>query len=276
MSQKVTKPYELLTIQDHFMFGKVTQDPVNAETILDALLPRSVTVNSAESERRIQLLKEKKYIQLDLHAIGSDGTNYDAELQHKSSNIEKQAELPKRSRYYQSLIDGQIIDTGTNYLDMPDTYIIFICNFDPFNQNYYKYTFRQECSTKESKISLNDGTTRIFFNLTADFNDAPEETRNMLEYLAHGHVSDEATKRIADAVDLAREKEEWRKEYMLASLYYDDLRREAIAEEQKNSIKNMIQILKEVEKPQIYIIEKLMDMYNLSKETAEQYVNEYY
>ena len=45
-------------------------------------------------------------------------------------NIEMQAidtkELPKRARYYQSMIDLQLIDRGTDYQELNQCYVIFI------------------------------------------------------------------------------------------------------------------------------------------------------
>ena len=84
------KPYESLTIKDQFMFGKIAADPKNAEIILSSLLNKDICLSASETEHRIQLLSEKKYVQLDLLAIGEDGTNYDAEMQNRSSNQDRQ------------------------------------------------------------------------------------------------------------------------------------------------------------------------------------------
>ena len=39
-----------------------------------------------------------------------------------------------------------IISTGTDYKELPDTYVIFICDFDPFGFGKYKYTFDMICT----------------------------------------------------------------------------------------------------------------------------------
>ena len=38
--------------------------------------------------------------------------------------------LPKRSRYYQSVMDSEILKKGVHYSRLNDSYIIFICTFD--------------------------------------------------------------------------------------------------------------------------------------------------
>lgn len=216
------KPYESLTIRDNFMFGKISQDPANAQIILSALLNREISINHAAMEHHIQLLKTKKHVRLDLFAEDNLRNKYDAEMQNQNTNTKKKKELPKRSRYYQCMLDGQILDTGCNYIEMNDTYIIFICEFDPFNQDLYQYTFVHSCLENDT-LKLNDGTTCIFFNLSADFSNAPETTQNMLLYLATGVISNEDTKKIDKAVNIAKEKEEWREEYMLTFVHDKDM-----------------------------------------------------
>ena len=43
-------------------------------------------------------------------------------------------ELPKRTRYYQGVIDLQLIDQGQTYNMLKPSYIIFICSFDMFKR----------------------------------------------------------------------------------------------------------------------------------------------
>ena len=62
-------------------------------------------------------------------------------------------ELPKRTRYYQSIIDLQLLDKGKHYKKLKQSYIIFICPFDLFGKGRHIYTFENTC--KEDKdISL--------------------------------------------------------------------------------------------------------------------------
>ncbi len=42
---------------------------------------------------------------------------------------------------------------------------MFICTFDPFGEGAGKYTFRERCEEK-TELCLNDGTRKIFFNLS--------------------------------------------------------------------------------------------------------------
>ena len=46
----------------------------------------------------------------------------------------RKKELPKRSRYYQSVADVSTTPTGAKYRHLPDNILIFICTFDPFDR----------------------------------------------------------------------------------------------------------------------------------------------
>ena len=51
----------------------------------------------------------------------------------------------KRTRYYHSQIDMELLQSGASYSELPDTYVIFICDFDPFGKEKYCYTFDNKC-----------------------------------------------------------------------------------------------------------------------------------
>lgn len=160
-------------------------------------------------------------------------------MQNKSTNKSRQNELPKRARYYQSMLDGEIIDSGVDYLDISNSYIIFICDFDPFNAGLYQYTFVHKCK-ENATIELNDGATVIFYNTTSNADSAPTSTKNMLEYFSHGTISDSSTRIIDNAVSVAREKEEWRQEYMLTFVHDKDVYSEGHTEGRKDTIIELV------------------------------------
>lgn len=53
--------------------------------------------------------------------------------------------LPKRSRYYQGMIDLNTIEKGESYKKLKESYVVFICTFDPFYQGKAQYTFENLC-----------------------------------------------------------------------------------------------------------------------------------
>ena len=50
-----------------------------------------------------------------------------------------------RMRYYQAALDVAFLDQGYSYQTLNDSYIIFICLFDPIGYNRAVYTFENIC-----------------------------------------------------------------------------------------------------------------------------------
>ena len=46
-----------------------------------------------------------------------------------------QKNLPKRARYYRGMIDLNILEKGKDYNQLKKSYVIFICNYDPFSRD---------------------------------------------------------------------------------------------------------------------------------------------
>lgn len=225
------KKYENLQISDPFMFGKVTLDPVNCQGILESLLGERIEIVAMpQREKFIQARKGGKFVKLDLFVEDDKRRVFNAEmLQNESANLNKQRELPLRSRYYQSMIDAELVESGQSYLDISESFIIFICTFDPFGMGKYRYTFTSQCA-ETPNLKLGDLCTKIFFNTTADLADAPKETRALLEYIRSGMVSNDITRRLEHSVQRARENEEWGHEYMLSFVWEMDVRNEGKTE----------------------------------------------
>ena len=109
-------------------------------------------------------------------------------------NIEMQAidtkELPKRARYYQSMIDLQLIDRGTDYQELNQCYVIFICQTDIFNKGRHKYTFRTLC-VEDTSTELSDPTCKVFLNAGGTIDDI-SRTLKAFRYYVDGKYSDES------------------------------------------------------------------------------------
>ena len=236
MNNAGTNMYEKLTIRNKFMFGKVTQNPVIAQKMADLLtLVEIGAVTEAEREKFLQHRSSSKYVKLDMYLEDENGRVVDTEMQNKSNNKMVQEELPLRIRYYQGMIDQEILSTGTDYIFLKETYIIFICTYDPFGKGKYVYHFHMACDEDES-IQLHDKMNWIFYNTTADLSEVPEGIKKFLNYVENEHAEDEFTRLLDKEVKNARLNEEWRSEYLKTYVNDMDMRREGYIEGEKFGI----------------------------------------
>ena len=137
-------------------------------------------------------------------------------------------ELPKRSRYYQGMMDLQLIDSGQPYKKLNQSYVIFICLEDVFGKNRHIYTFENICR-EDPEIKLRDEAIKIFLNAKSNLNDVSSELRAFLDYLGEKKSEDEYVQKLEKAVREAKRNRKWRHEYM--TLLMRDQENQEIGEE---------------------------------------------
>ena len=171
------KTFQELNLNNGFLFPAALEDPVTCRLVLECILGETVSDLMVKVEYTKPYNSEFKCIRLDVYAKSVMEVSYNVEMQNKN-----EYNLPLRSRYYQAQIDLAGLEPGDDYNDLKPLYVIFICNFDPFDQELYQYTFMMHC--RERDIPLNDGVKRIFFNTKGkNRKEVPEILIDFLGYL---------------------------------------------------------------------------------------------
>lgn len=203
------KRYEDLKFTDDFMFCKILySNPDLCRQMLSLILGRPVRmVNFLAKQEEIKITYDGKGVRLDVYLEG-DNKVYDFEMQSVSK-----ANLPKRSRYYQGMIDLNLIEKGAAYEELRESYVIFICMEDPFGKNACVYTFENRC-LEVADLNLKDATKKIFVNASGNADGQKQELVDFLKFLKDGNPRGKLDHQIADSVTKAVLHEEWRLEYM--------------------------------------------------------------
>uniref|UniRef100_UPI0022E6B2A7 Rpn family recombination-promoting nuclease/putative transposase n=2 Tax=Faecalimonas umbilicata TaxID=1912855 RepID=UPI0022E6B2A7 len=119
-----------------------------------------------------------KGVRLDVYAKDECQSHYNVEMQ-----VKRKEALGKRSRYYQSQMDMELLLSGEDYSELPDTYVIFICDFDPFEEGKYRYIFKMNCE-ESGQTNLEDGRTIVFLNTHGkNESEVPKELVTFLKYV---------------------------------------------------------------------------------------------
>ena len=139
-----------------------------------------------------------------------NGHVYDIEMQCTNGS---EGELPKRTRYYQGMIDMDELKKGQYYTELKESFIIFICTFDPFGENLPMYTFRHRCIEKEG-LELGDLSTKIFLNAKGESDTLDPDIAAFLRYVDGKAAEGALTKEINEEVIRIKEHKEMRREYM--------------------------------------------------------------
>ena len=175
---KQRKQLKELTIKDNFMFGAVMMEEDNCKSFLELALGFPIDRVEVSKEKSIVYHPEYKGVRLDVYAKDEKNTRYNVEMQ-----VAKKSELGKRSRYYHGQIDMELLLSGSDYAELPDVYVIFICDFDPFGKKRYRYTFEWRCA-EDADVMLREGCKSIFLSTRGENEEeVPEELVKFLHFV---------------------------------------------------------------------------------------------
>ena len=188
------------------------------ETIFEGRRIRDIVYEdglSPEAQKYIAFNPGNKSIRLDVYFEDGD-TVYDIEIQKADKG-----NLPKRTRMYSSMMDANMLDKGLEYEELKDSYVIFICMFDPFEKGLARYTFRSICEEAEG-LPLGDGRCIMFLNTKGSIGELGKDMDAFFGYINGGVSSigtgkdsgNEFVERLDECVLDINGDEDWRQGYM--------------------------------------------------------------
>ena len=154
---KSRKTLQELTIMDDFLFGSVMLEPNNCRRLLEIILEKPIDRAEVVQEKSLAYHPEYKGVRLDVYAKDKKGTRYDVEIQVRKTPV------LRRSRYYHAQMDMEMLLSGTSYDNLPDNYVIFICDYDPFGLGKYRYSIHEQCE-ECPQLEVSDGIHTIILN----------------------------------------------------------------------------------------------------------------
>ena len=277
--------YEELDITNRFMFNKVMSDDKLCSRVLRSLTGKEVSeVKSLVSEKCLQITEDSRGVRYDIFVEDSEDVVYDAEMQ----NYDNADELPLRTRYYQSMIDLSMMTVGQRFKDLKESYVIFICTFDPYGEGERCYDFSNRCG-KKGELSFGDKRTILIYNVTGKSDNLNDDTNEFLDFIKDGTVSGDLSDSLNKAVKDARHNKNWRSEYMMhMANYWDNIDqgkelgmeigiRQGIKEGRQQGIQEgitaLISTCREFGMNDDEIINRLMDSFSLSEDEAIEKLN---
>lgn len=228
-TRKLGADYEKLSLVDDFMFCKIMSKPKNCIEMLQRLTGNKIEkVKTVTDQKVIQVTSDGKGIRYDVYVEDNNNNIYDTEMQRKRSEKETGIEiLSKRVRAYQGLMDMNLLENGGSYKQLKNSYVIFICTFDPFGRGLSCYEFENICKDVE-ELELLDGRKILFFNTKGTIKNISPEAEVLFEYIEKKKIGDKYTEGLEEQVKKARMNKEWRVEYMKTYFHDIDVRDEGI------------------------------------------------
>ncbi len=274
------KPFDELTFADDGMFQTVMKDPeISAELVERLLGVRVKQVEYPELEKAIEPYYTSKGVRLDVY-LKDENKVIDVELQSYP-----QKALGKRMRYYQSMVDCDSLMKGQPYTKLKESYILFICKFDPFHNEKKKgyglprYTFQNTCAENNS-VNLDDKTVKVVYNAKAYESVKDPKVRALLRFIQTNEPGeDDYSKRLSEFVERTKKNEKFRKEYADMNLHDFDIMTEAkeegIAEgEAKKALEAALTLIRDYNETPEVAAEKMGAPLDLVLEALKESVTE--
>ena len=237
--KQMKKNYSELSFTDDFMFCKVlVSHPNLCKELLELLLGIEI--------RKIEMAESQKTIKMQTTS---------------------QKDLPKRSRYYQGMVDLNLIERGAKFKQLKNSYIIFICLDDPFGYNLPIYTFRNYCQ-QNKEIELGDATAKVIINAKGSREGLSDDMIAFLDFISENKTNSEFTKKIKQAVNDAIEHKEWEVEYMTMYAKLQEA-------EERGAIRASISTAKKYHAKNTDICRDLMLDFQLTEEEAYEEIKKY-
>lgn len=233
----MSRQFKDLNLNNAFLFAALANDPEACQLLLKLILGRDIPKVNVKTEHNILLNSDTKCVRLDVNARSEYEVNYNVEAQNSNEH-----NIVRRSRFYQAQLDVAELKPGDDYNKLPESFVIFICTFDPFGRGLYQYTFIEKCV--EDGVPLGDGTCKIFFSTVGE--NKEEVQKDLIEFLGYyenstdeyvNRVNNPLITKLHEKMVMLKKSREWEAGYMQLEEYLASEQRRAREEGLKEGLK---------------------------------------
>lgn len=270
MSSNKIKQWEQINIKSDYMFYRVLQEKEICKETIEILLGVKI--------REIKYIEDKKSVTKDYESYGirlyvlleEDDKIYDIELRKLDEDSKK------RIKYYFNLSDLNINGKICKHI------ILFMCDFDPFNENHSVYNFKRSC-VESKNLELNKGTSYTFFNTKAYKQEKNHNLKALLKFLEENKNEDnhEFINKLENLINKIKLDKIEKNKYIKHELDISNIKEKELNEDfdtniNENFIKCIIQLYKYENTEEEIIIMKLMEIFDLTYAESKNYSDKYY
>ena len=261
---------KLVLMDDWFMSVVFDGNAEPATLLVRIILGKDdITVTDVMTQKEYRSsVRKGKSVKLDIIASDSSGRRYDIEVQRCDRDA-----VPRRARYYSSMLDMSMLKSGESYEALADSYVIFITDHDVIGRDRPIYhidrTIEEACGAEgDGGRNFNDGSHIIYVN------GEKADEGNALGRLMHDfHEADLGEMYYSEIAQKVRDVKEKNAggENMLNIL--DQIETEAREQGRTIGLINgAIDAFREVGMPEDKILVRITQKFNLTKEKASEYM----
>lgn len=202
-----------LSIRDEFLFDSMAKNPELWKPLLEAIL--GMELEEVKTDHNKNILFNPRYhgAQFDVYAKNFAHTHYVIEFHILPEDFEK------RTRFYHELIDLHYLYNHKTYLDIPDTYLIFLCDSDPFGGGKFSYHLKSVIEELPMQ-KFQNGQHTIFLNAKGtEITPLPLKVLEFLLFFAsedpdNFYSNDALIRHLQHEIHMAKYEQDLRTEYL--------------------------------------------------------------
>lgn len=245
---------EMCLMDDNFM-SAVLQDKACCELVLRIILKRDdIEVIECKTQYSVTNLHGRA-VRLDVFARDKTGAYLNIEVQRNDKDA-----VPQRARYNSSLIDANVVKKGTEFKDLPETYVIFITENDILGNGLPLYTVNRTIA--ETGEIFDDKSHIIYVNSQITDDTALGKLMSDFKCKNPEQMHYEV---LSDASKLTKERED---EKGMCKIIDDIVQRECKEVEKKACIETALRMIEKGK----YSVEEIAEMSNLPVSEVEELI----
>jgi len=222
----------LRLIDDDFMTICFDNNIEGVQLLLRIILGRNdLVVTEARTQKVLKNLYGRD-IWLDIYAEDSNGIKFDIEIQRSNAGAHQ-----KRARYHSSMVDSDMLDSGCEFTDLRENYVIFITENDVLKGN--RQIYHIDRFVVETGKSFDDGEHIVYVNGSMKGQDT--ELGRLMHDFYCTEAKDFIHKELADRVKYYKENEEGIRDMCQV---FDEVRNEGIEQGiEQSRIENALEMI---------------------------------
>ena len=279
--EKENKNQVYFGLTNDIIFGWIMKSDENCLAIIRAILPELniTSIVHKEAQHDITPVTSARGVRFDAVVQDDQKRYYDIEMQ-----VENIDDLGKRTRYYQSQIDNEILTKGQTFHELKESFVIFLCAFDPFGYGLHRYQFHQyEDSIRDLRLDTQSHV--LFINAKGTKGEVSSDLAGIIDVMNQKpNQTNPLASKLMKEIDYYNQNPEKRRELMDYETKLKDERLIGIKEGEKigsvkatkTSARNMIVVLKMNHSETSYIYQFVKDVFkdSLTDEEIQQMIDE--
>ena len=268
---------EYFGLTNDIIFGWIMKSEENCLAIIRAILPELNITNIVHRETKYDNIPGTFVQEVRFYTVVQDDQKryYDIEMQ-----VENTGDLGKRARYYQSQIDNETLMKGETFHKLKESFVIFLCAFDPFSYGLRRYQFHQYEDTIRD-LRLDTYSHVLFINSKGTEGEVSNDLAGIIDVMNQKpNQTNPLANKLKKEIDYYNQNSEKRRELMDYETRLLDER--SIGEEKgrqeatNRNARNMIVVLKMNHSETSYIFQFVKDVFkgSLTDEEIQQMIDD--